>query len=112
LASTGTVVSSAWIRSAARTWRRINSVGGARLAVQAPTQSARVDTSSSIPSRIALALPVERPVLAELGVKDHRQQAGSGPRPGNNVKWIALQYFLDLQRQAGHSTPHVGVADG
>jgi hypothetical protein len=51
-------------------------------------------------------------VLAELGVKDHRQQAGSGPRPGNNVKWIALQYFLDLQRQAGHSTPHVGVADG
>jgi hypothetical protein len=26
--------------------------------------------------------------------------------------WIALQYFLDLQRQAVHPTPHVGVADG
>jgi hypothetical protein len=25
---------------------------------------------------------------------------------------IALQYFLDLQRQAVHPTPHVGVADG
>src|SRR4029077_10580751 len=24
---------------------------------------------------------------------------------------IALQYFLDLQRQAVHPTPHVGVAD-
>src|SRR6267154_1310 len=24
---------------------------------------------------------------------------------------IALQYFLDLQRQAVHTTPHVGVAD-
>jgi hypothetical protein len=25
---------------------------------------------------------------------------------------IALQYFLDLQRQTVHPTPHVGVADG
>jgi len=25
---------------------------------------------------------------------------------------IALQYFLDLQRQAVHAAPHVGVADG
>jgi hypothetical protein len=25
---------------------------------------------------------------------------------------IALQYFLDLQRQAIHTPPHVGVADG
>src|SRR5271163_5285723 len=24
---------------------------------------------------------------------------------------VALQYFLDLQRQAVHPTPHVGVAD-
>jgi hypothetical protein len=43
LASTGTVVSSPCKRSPASTCRRINSVSGARLAVQAPTQSARVD---------------------------------------------------------------------
>ena len=31
---------------------------------------------------IALALPVERLVLAELGVQDHRQQAGARPGRG------------------------------
>src|SRR5258708_3824722 len=51
LASTGTVVSSPWMRVAARTWRRISSTSGARVALHAPTQSARVDTSSSTPSR-------------------------------------------------------------
>ena len=37
------------------------------------------------------ALPVERLVLAELGVKDHRQQARSGPRSGNDMvrrRWL------------------------
>src|SRR5258707_4587962 len=51
LASTGTVVSSPWMRVAARTWRRISSTSGASVALHAPTQSARVDTSSSTPSR-------------------------------------------------------------
>src|SRR5207302_7645662 len=51
LASTGTVVSSPWIRSAATTWRQISSTSGASVALQAPTQSANVDTSSSMPSR-------------------------------------------------------------
>jgi hypothetical protein len=32
------------------------------------------------------ALPVERLVLAKLGVQDHRQQARPGPRPGDDVK--------------------------
>jgi hypothetical protein len=35
---------------------------------------------------IAFALPVERLVLAELGVKDHRQQARPGPGPGDDMK--------------------------
>ncbi len=35
---------------------------------------------------IAVALPVQRLVLAELGVKDHRQQAGPCPRPGDDVE--------------------------
>jgi hypothetical protein len=50
------------------------------VAVQAPTQSARVEVSRSMPfAGIALALPVQRLVLAELGVQDHRQQARPGP---------------------------------
>ena len=37
-------------------------------------------------ARIALALPVERLVLAKLGVKDHRRQTGAGARPGDDME--------------------------
>jgi hypothetical protein len=37
-------------------------------------------------ARIGLALPVERLVLAKLGVKDHRQQTGAGTRPGDDME--------------------------
>ena len=40
---------------------------------------------------IGLALPVERLMLAELGIKDHRQQAGTGPRSGDDMerrRWL------------------------
>jgi hypothetical protein len=37
LASTGTVVSSAWMRSAAKTWRRIARTSGMVVAAAAPT---------------------------------------------------------------------------
>jgi hypothetical protein len=50
-ASTGTVVSSPCSRAAASTWASISAISGARLAVQAPTQSAMVETPSSMPSR-------------------------------------------------------------
>ena len=43
------MVSSAWMRSAAKTWLRIASTSGIRVAAAAPTQSASVDTS--MPSR-------------------------------------------------------------
>ena len=56
LASTGTVVSSPWMRSAASTWARINATRGASVAVQAPIQSAKVETSSSMPSRANVSL--------------------------------------------------------
>jgi hypothetical protein len=51
LASTGTVVSSAWMRSAANTCARMASTSGMSVAEAAPTQSASVETSSSMPSR-------------------------------------------------------------
>ena len=51
LASTGTVVSSAWMRSAAKTCARIASTSGISVAAAAPTQSASVETSRSTPSR-------------------------------------------------------------
>ena len=35
---------------------------------------------------IALALPVEGLALAELGVKDHRQQARPGPGAGDDLE--------------------------
>jgi len=35
---------------------------------------------------IAFALPVERLMLTELGVKDHRQQARPGPSARDDVK--------------------------
>ena len=51
LASTGTVVSSPCSRSAANTWASISVTRGERTVVQAPTQSASVETLRSIPSR-------------------------------------------------------------
>ena len=55
--------------------------------MQAPTQSASVETSRSIPSRAyALALAVERLVIAELGVQDHRQQVRSCATPGDRME--------------------------
>ena len=50
-ARTGTVVSSAWMRWAVKTWVRITSTSGIRVAAAAPTQSASVETSRSMPSR-------------------------------------------------------------
>ena len=79
LARIGTVVSSPCSRSAARTWRSISAWSGCRAVVQAPTWSASVDTLRSMPSRrVALALPVQRLMLAELLEQDHGQQVRSG----------------------------------
>jgi hypothetical protein len=55
-ASTGTVVSSAWMRSAANTCVRMASTSGIKVVADAPTQSASVETSSSMPSRANAAL--------------------------------------------------------
>src|SRR5437763_1554800 len=48
---------------------------------------------------IAFALPIERLVLAELGVKDHRQQAGASPAARNDVerrRWLGDPLALPL----------------
>jgi len=55
-ANTGTVVSSPWMRLAAITCARISVTSGASAAAQAPTQSARVDTSNAMPSRAQASL--------------------------------------------------------
>ena len=79
LARIGTVVSSPCSRSAASTWRSISAWSGCSAVVQAPTWSASVDRLRSMPSRpIALALPVQRLMLAELLEQDHGQQVGAG----------------------------------
>ena len=50
-ASTGTVVSSPWIFSAAKTWWRIAATTGSSSQAAWPTQSLRVERSRSSPSR-------------------------------------------------------------
>jgi hypothetical protein len=60
---------------------------GGVIAVQAPTKSAWVDASSSMPSRAwFFALPVERLAFAKLGVKDRRQSGRLGMRRGSGMK--------------------------
>ena len=61
-------------------------MSGESAATQAPTQSARVETSRSMPSRANPALPVERQVIAVLGMEDHRQQPGAGPAAGDGME--------------------------
>jgi hypothetical protein len=51
VASTDTVVSSPWIRAPASAWVWIIVTSGAKAALQAPTQSPRVDTSRWMSSR-------------------------------------------------------------
>jgi hypothetical protein len=75
----GTVVSSPFSRSAARTWASINACSGRSAAAQAAhlvgqRRQAQVDAFA----RVALALPVQRLMLAELLEQDHRQKARSG----------------------------------
>src|SRR5208337_4976514 len=80
---TKTVVSSAWMRSAANTCGRMASTIGISVAAQAPTQSASVETSSSTPSQAyARALPVERQVQAVLGEQHLCEQ----PWPGATAR--------------------------
>jgi hypothetical protein len=55
-ANTGTVVSSPWRRSAASTCASISMMSGVSAVVQAPTQSASVETLRSSPSRAKLSL--------------------------------------------------------
>ena len=73
------MVSSPCNRSAARTWASINACSGRSAAAQAPTWSASVDKAQvDAFARVALALPVQRLMLAELLEQDHRQKARSG----------------------------------
>ena len=76
LASTGTVVSSPCRRPAPKTCRWINSDErrqDSRAGADPVGQRRHVEVDAL--ASIGLALPVERLVLAELGVQDHRQQA-------------------------------------
>ena len=104
LARIGTVVSSPCSRSAARTWACDQGVQRRQRAAQAPTWSASVERLSSTPSlAIALRLPVQRLVLAELLEQDHRQQVPARPsRAGWRGRRRRLAIFSQ-SRQANFS---------
>ena len=53
----------------------------------------------------ALALPVQRQVIAELAVEDHRQQPGTGPAAGDRVE-RRRRLGDGLARPAGELLPH------
>ena len=79
LASTGTVVSSAWMRSAAKTWARIASTSGISVAAAgADPVGQRRDVELDALAGIGRALAVERQMQAVLGEQDMGQQL----RPG------------------------------
>src|SRR5207237_5742803 len=52
---------------------------------------------------IALALPIEGLVFAELGVKDHCQQAGAGPAARNDVNGAGGWVIVSQRRQVNFS---------
>ena len=88
LASTGTVVSSPCSRSAANTWasnaledRVQHAAAGADLIGQRRQAQRYAFTG------VALGLPVQWLMLAELLKHDHRQQTGTGPAARNDMEW-------------------------
>jgi hypothetical protein len=121
MSSTGTVASSACSRSAASTCVRIALTSGISVAVAAPTQSVRVETSSATPSRAKVVLAGKRqmqPVLAEQHV---RQQPGTGPAAGDGMRRrrrlrdrltgrasVLLAHMLDHLPLARHQLQHLG----
>ena len=80
------------MRCAASTWRRISSTSGdsAAAAGADPVGQGR-DVEIDALAGEALALPVQRQVIAELAVEDHRQQPGAGPAAGDRMerrRWL------------------------
>ena len=82
LASTGTVVSSAWMRSAAKTWARIASTSGISVAAAgADPVGQRRDVELDALAGVGVALPVERQMQAVLGEQHVGQQIAGPARP-------------------------------
>ena len=94
------------MRSAAKTWRRISSTSGASVARAGadPVGQGR-DVEVDAFASVGFALPVERLMLAELGVKDHRQQARPGPAARDGMERRRRLGDL-LARPAGELLPH------
>jgi hypothetical protein len=87
LARTGTVVSSPRPTLAGEhvTTDQFDERRQARGASADPVRQGRHVELDAFPGK-RFALPVERLMLAKLGVKDHRQQARPSPRAGDDVK--------------------------
>ena len=69
------MVSSAWMRSAAKTWLRIASTSGIRVAAEAPNPvRERRDIEVDAFALVDVALTMERQVQAVLGEQDMGQQ--------------------------------------
>jgi hypothetical protein len=116
-----TVVSSPCSRAAPSTCSPISATSGARFAVQAPTQSASVETSRSMPSRPkAFALAVERLMMAVLGIEDHRDYARATLDDVPYDRWReydpedTMRFYALRLREAGliKSSPQKIIADG
>src|SRR6185312_17027522 len=92
----GTVVSSAWMRSAAKTWLRIASTSGVRVAAEAPNPvRERRDIEVDTFAPVNVALTMERQVQAVLGEQDMGQQLRSRASTRNRVRgcrWLGDRF--------------------
>src|SRR5262249_3184614 len=87
LASTGTVVSSAWMRSAAKTWARITSTSGISVAAGPNPICERRHIEVNAFTFINIALTIERKVQAVLGEQNVSEQLGAGAAARYGMRW-------------------------
>ena len=108
------MVSSPCSRSAARTWASISACSGCSTVVQAPTWSASVDTLEiDAFAGIALALPVQRLMLAELLEQDHRQQVRAGKAARRHMEGrrrLRDRLALPARELLAHRLDHLPLA--
>src|SRR5665213_1763302 len=63
----------------------------------------------------ALTLPVQRQVIAELAMENHRQQAGTGPPSGNRMerrRWLGDGLASPAGELLPHGLDHLPYVDG
>src|ERR1700722_7046394 len=87
------------------TWASTRRLRGSSAMQTAPPASAMVESAIAAVKRVALGLPVQRLVLAELLERDHRQEARTRPPPRDHVE-RGRRLADRLAVPAGELLPH------